>query len=270
MKYFFIFFTFFCGMNQINLTPLFTNIPTCQWSASNQYFSDTETLKNIGYIEVFDTDIYVETSFFLPGRIGVAGASIQTFTKDNTEDQNFLIYRLAVPHIKTQDMLTVEITSQNIISMNTIKNFITSMPWASFIIFNILLLFLPVFIGTIMHILDIAALLLVGSLYAYRIAQFVLRKIKIKKVIVAGKNIQYQNDMDREVLEPRQILALAALESNNIDTVVINNGVMYVKQIFTPPFPWEEALSPDDTIKQIENTIEIFRSDAFISSFDVS
>lgn len=215
---------------RISLDTVLPTVPNCAWAHSSQYFSDTEALSQVGFIGLFDTDVFIQTSFVIQDAVPLSGAIVQTFTKDNQENQNFVVYALPVNNIITYEPVKIDLVKQQVFSMANMHTLLKSFPWVSFIVFNLFLLLLPGSVGTFFHTLDVIALVITFLVFAYRLVLFAVRVFRSQHISVAGKTVTYTDQEDQYALHAFHLEALQPLVSMGIPTVVIHDGKLYAKQ----------------------------------------
>ena len=122
----------------ISIDSILQKIPSCSWAHSNQYFSNDHRLRQIDFVGTLDTDIDVQTSFSIPSRVSLTGGLIRTFNNDNMENEHFMLYRLLLNTIDTQDIVTVRLQNKSFFSVLKMKNMLAAIPFVSLILFNLL------------------------------------------------------------------------------------------------------------------------------------
>jgi hypothetical protein len=251
----------------INIDEILSSIPDSAYAHSNQYFSNDHRLRQIGFSAPLDTDIFIETSFSLPGKIPLTGALLKSFNNDNMEHERYMFYELSMTRIETRDMVTLQLQKPDIFSYLTITNLLKTIPLLSLIIFNLLILILPKFLGNILAYLGLGALLIVSIVYIVMGVRFCMQYFHIQKCTIAGQEITYLAPGDSDVLQEAQVMAIAQLISHGVNTVVFYKDRCYIKQEIRDTTKENTPLSAEDVQKQIAETISYLRSDPFTSLF---
>jgi hypothetical protein len=208
-----------------------------------------------------DTDIFVDTSFVTSGPLPITGAVIRTYTNDNMEDENFVLYTLPLLKIITLDAVTLELQKKDFISLLSIGNFLRSLPLISLIIFNIFILLLPKPERTVLFYINIAAMVVVGAYMCFMYARYLygLSRQSIKNL--AGKKLVCRDAQDLEIVREADVKALVPLSEQGVVTAVFYLDRLYLKQ------PIGDSKSAEESKVSISNVIGYLRSNAFTSFF---
>ncbi len=207
----------------LDLDPLLKTIPNCSFVHSDQYFSDPEALRSVDFVGLFDTDIFVETSFSIQGDWPLTGAVVKTFNKDNQEDGYFLVTRFALKSLRTEDAVALPLQKKSLISFFTIKSFFLSLPLASLIIFNLFIFLLPKREQSFFFYMSFIATVLIFFAYFFTALRVLYRFIRDKK-----------EETPEHVLVRRSSLknALMPLASEFVSVSVMHD-MLYLKQEIT-------------------------------------
>jgi hypothetical protein len=246
----------------ISIDPILQKIPSCVWAHSNQYFLNDHRLRKIDFVGTLDTDIDVQTSFSIPGKIPLSGALIRTFNNDNMEHEHFMLYQLLLNTIDTQDIVTVRLQKKDFFSLLTVKNILAAMPLVSLILFNLLILILPALLRNILMYIGLGSLVIVSLIYLFIGIRFLIRFLRIQKNTIAEKEISYIDPQDMEVMNEQHIKALIPLEKKGIASAVFFQNRLYIKQSLN-----DDTRSEEDIQKMIEDTIVYFGTDSFTTVF---
>jgi len=246
----------------ISIDPILQKIPSCVWAHSNQYFLNDHRLRKIDFVGTLDTDIDVQTSFSIPGKIPLSGALIRTFNKDNMEHEHFMLYQLLLHTIDTQDIVTVQLQKPDFFSLLTVRNILAAMPLVALILFNLVILLLPDFLRNIFRYIGLGSLLIVSIVYTFIGIRFLMKLIRIKKNMIADKEISYIDPQDMEIINEQHIQALIPLENKGIASAVFLQNRLYIKQSLN-----DDTLSEEELQQMITETIAYFQNDGFTTVF---
>lgn len=212
-------------MQTSELDDLIAAIPGVAWAHSNQYFAEAAVLQRIGMTSVLDTDTFIQTSFAV-AKPPLSGALIETFTKDNTIDEQYLVYRVPLATLRTTDAVTVVLVPDS--PLFSVRNFLLSLPWISLVIFYLLAFLFP-----ILNYLNMVATLVIVVVYAYGVTKYVLRTLGEKKLALAGRTVRYVDDHDAAVLAPEHVALLVPLAEQGVQTAVFYHDALYVRHELT-------------------------------------
>jgi hypothetical protein len=246
---------------QVDITPLLAKISGCAFANSNKYFEETSKLQHIEFVRLLDTDIFVQTSFAIAGKIPITGGVAQSFTKDNTEDEHFIFYRLPLGKIYTADLLTVDLGKQATL-MHQLPPMLLTMPWVALIFFYILTYFIP-----FLKYLDWIALAAVILIYSVAGIRFALRYLKAKRIKLAEQTVIYLVEKDFLSLSKSAVESLIPLTAQGVITATIYQNTLYLKQVtstrklFSKPIPDEELQT------KMQNVINHLLSDTFTAQW---
>ncbi|MDD3067111.1 MAG: hypothetical protein PHO48_04765 [Candidatus Gracilibacteria bacterium] len=247
---------------QVDINPLLAKTPNCTFANSNKYFDDGSKLQHIEFVRLLDTDVFVQTSFVVTGgKISITGGVIQSFTKDNTEDENFIFYSLPIGKLYTADLLTVDLGKQTNL-FKQISPMILTMPWVAVILFYIISYFIP-----FLKYLDWIALAAVILIYSVAGIRFALRYLKAKRVKFAEQTVIYLVEKDILNLPKSAVESLIPLIAQGVVTATIYQNTLYLKQttstqkIFSKPIPSETLQT------QMQNILNYLLSDSFTAQW---
>lgn len=244
---------------QLDLSQLLTALPNCTWANSNQYFSDSADLRHIGFIGLFDTDIFIQTSFAIAGRIPITGALVQAFNKDNAEGENFILYSLPLKNVPTVGVIRIDLIAQDS-NVDLLRKFLLSLPWVSLIIFYLLARVFP-----ILNFLSLVATAIVVVIYAYAGLRLVIRLLRSKKITLAGQTVTYGDIQDIHALAEKHVQGLALLSQEGINLAAVYAGKLYLRQEINQKTLRKKPLPPEEIIFKVKNIINQLLSDNFIA-----
>lgn len=254
---------------------LFTQLfPAMQVSHSKEFFPEVESLIKIGFVPILATDIYIDTSFHIPWGAEISGALIQTFTKDNVIDSNFICYKIPLSSEYMTDLpLSITLATNKNQLLNLGRNFIKTIPWLPFIIFNLLFLLLPASINSVFVIINILWIVVITLYYLWSFARFMFKYINEKSVFIKGQKVNYENAQDLLVLWDNDMKALLPLIQLWIHNAVIYQQSLYFKQsvleqdiiatiknLTSDPWIYEQRL-----FMQTKSILEYITSQQFVS-----
>jgi hypothetical protein len=213
-------------------------------------------------VRLLDTDVFVQTSFQITGgKLPVTGGVIQSFTKDNTEDENFIFYSLPIKKLYATDLLTVDLGNRSSL-FSQVSPMILTMPWIALIVFYIISYFIP-----FLKYLDWIALAAVVLIYSVAGIRFALRYLKAKRVKLAGQTVIYLVEKDILNLPNPAVESLIPLIAQGVVTATIYQDTLYLKQatstqkIFSKPIPSETLQT------QMQGVINHLLSDSFTAQW---
>lgn len=257
----------------------------CRWQHSHVYFPHAAQLQQVGFAGLFDTDVYIETSFSLP--LGTAdttstadntnesiaetpaiqGALVHTFDKDNTESGVWVAYRVPAP-------IATDVTQPVIIELaerphhwQQLREFITAFPWVSLLLFNVLVWALPRLVGTVLHYIDAAAIVVVMLVYAYHFVRFLVRAARTRRLLLGGHTVRYSRLVDAQWLRAEHVAALAPLRAYGVEQAAVLGGAVYLRH-GVHAGGWRRRPLPADALRQrMHAVLAHISAPAFVSLF---
>ncbi len=233
------------------------------WADSHRYFPYRSVLRTLGFAGELDTDLFIRRSFWLPGTTPIEGAIVRTFTNDNMENRNFLVYRLPVLAKPLHELVRVDMLSASPLSWWTVPNLLKAVPFISLLLYNLLVLFAPSFIRTILVVLNMVAFLIVGFFYARMFRRFLTGMVRNKRDWIAGMEVVYTDPNDLAALSRASIEVLAPLSDLGIARAIFLEKYLYLSQ----ELPEDLEKTPNVTPGRLIDTLAYLHSDTFLHVF---
>jgi hypothetical protein len=224
-------------------------------------------------------DIYIKYSFqLIEEPYFIQGAEIEGFNTEHTTTEQGILYKIGFAIPKYRDILSLFIDLEEIKDriQGTVRKSIKGFPIWPWIIFLLVLIFLPGTLGKVIMYVNLVGIILLFVYSVFKTVKYLYTLLKKTTASYQGFTINYTQNSDTTLLNEELLAQLQTLKSLKISKVVYTGNCLYLYQeikeqpkttsaFFSSLFSADKQLTEAEKAALTQTTLTYLQQPAFLS-----